>query len=67
MRKFAPKTRKAFCRPQYGMTKLQLLDLLGKPEVIEIYKKSDQTSLVLYLCPEISSFPSKGPYLFDRQ
>jgi hypothetical protein len=31
---------KPFVDPQYGMTKLQLIDLVGTPDSIEIYKKN---------------------------
>ena len=34
---------KPFVDPQYGMTKMQMFDLLGKPDSIEIYQKSNQT------------------------
>jgi hypothetical protein len=40
---------KPFVEPQYGMTKLQMIDLLGKPDSIEIYKKSDQTRVEFYI------------------
>ena len=43
------KQAKPFVEPQYGMTKLQLVGLLGKPDVIEIFKKSDQTRLEFYI------------------
>ena len=43
------KQTKPFVAPQYGMTKLQMIDLLGQPEEIEIYKKSDQTRLECYI------------------
>ena len=35
------KTENPFVEPRYGMTKQQMIALLGKPEAIEIYKKSD--------------------------
>jgi len=40
---------KPFVEPQYGMNKLQMVDLLGKPKRIEIYKKSDQTRIEFYV------------------
>jgi len=40
---------KPFVDPQYGMTKLQLIDLVGKPETIEIYKESNQTQKEFYI------------------
>ena len=40
---------KPYVDPQYGMTKLQLIDLLGQPDSIEIYKKSDQTRIEFYI------------------
>lgn len=47
---FLPKAEvKPFVQPQYGMTKEQLIDLVGNPEEIEIYQKSDQTRLEFYI------------------
>ncbi len=40
---------KPFVEPQYGMTKLQMTDLLGKPDSIELYKKSNQTRVEFYI------------------
>jgi hypothetical protein len=40
---------KPFVEPQYGMTKLQMIDLLGTPDSIEVYKKSDQTRVEYYI------------------
>jgi len=40
---------KPFTEPQYGMTKAQMLDLLGKPDSIEIYKKPDNTRVEYYI------------------
>jgi hypothetical protein len=40
---------KPYTEPRYGMTKLQMIDLLGKPDSIEIYKKSDQTRVEYYI------------------
>jgi len=40
---------KPFSEPQYGMTKKQMIDLLGKPESIEIYKKSDLDRIEFYI------------------
>ena len=39
---------KPFVEPQYGMTKTEMLDLLGTPERIEIYKKTDLTRVEFY-------------------
>jgi hypothetical protein len=40
---------KPFVTPQYGMTKPEMLDLLGKPDAIEIYKKTDLTRVEFYI------------------
>ena len=40
---------KPFVEPQFGMTKQQMIDLLGQPENIEIYKKTDQTRVEFYM------------------
>jgi hypothetical protein len=40
---------KSFVEPQYGMTRMQLVDSIGKPQSIEIYKKSDQTQVEYYI------------------
>jgi hypothetical protein len=40
---------KPYTEPQYGMTKMQMLDLLGKPDSIEIYKKSDLSRVEYYI------------------
>jgi len=40
---------KPFVEPQYGMHKKQMLELLGKPESTEIYKKSDYTRMEVYV------------------
>ena len=40
---------KPYTEPQYGMTKLQMLDLLGKPDSIEIYRKPDKTRVEFYM------------------
>jgi len=40
---------KPFVDPEYGMTKQQMFDLLGKPEKIEIYRKTDQTRIEFYI------------------
>jgi hypothetical protein len=40
---------KPFVEPQYGMTKQQMFDLLGKPGSVEVYKKSDQTRMEFYI------------------
>lgn len=38
-----------FVEPQYGMTKMAMLDLLGKPDSIEIYKKTDFSKVEFYI------------------
>jgi len=40
---------KPFVGPQFGMTKMQLIDLEGRPEKIEIYKKTDLTHVEFYI------------------
>jgi len=40
---------KPFVEPQYGMTKLQMFDLLGKPDHMEIYKKTDLSLVEFYV------------------
>jgi len=40
---------KPFVEPQYGMTKVQMINLLGRPDSIEIYKKSDELRLEFYI------------------
>ena len=40
---------KPFVEPQYGMTKQQLVELLGEPETREIYEKSDKTRIEFYI------------------
>jgi len=40
---------KPFVEPQYGMTKQQMIDLLGQPETKEIYKKTDETRVEFYI------------------
>jgi hypothetical protein len=40
---------KPFSEPQYGMTKSQMFDLLGKPGSVEIYKKTDLTRVEFYI------------------
>jgi hypothetical protein len=52
---------KPFVEPQYGMTKLQMLDLLGKPDSIEIYKKSDETRVEYYIYHRNPSSETKVP------
>lgn len=39
---------KPWSEPQYGMTRQQMFDLLGKPESFEVYKKTDQTLVEYY-------------------
>ena len=36
---------KPFDEPQYGMTKMQLVDMFGKPDSVEIYQKPDKTRI----------------------
>ena len=49
------------------MTKQQMIDLLGKPDSIEIYKKTDLTRVEFYIYHQaIPIFPRKGPGLFDQ-
>jgi len=45
----SPQVVKPFVEPQYGMTKTAMLDLLGKPDTIEIYKEPDQTHVEFYI------------------
>jgi len=40
---------KPFVDPQYGMTKSQMIDLLGTPQSIEIYKKTNLTRVEFYI------------------
>ena len=40
---------KPFVEPQYGMTKPQMVELLGRPEAIEIYQKPDKTRIEFYI------------------
>jgi len=40
---------KPYVDPQYGMTKMQMIDLLGKPDSIEIYRKTDLTRVEFYI------------------
>ena len=40
---------KPFVEPQYGMTKMQMCDLLGKPDAIEVYKETDLTMVEFYM------------------
>lgn len=40
---------KIFVDPQYGMSKAQMLDLLGKPRAIEIFKKPNLTREEFYI------------------
>lgn len=52
---------KPFVEPQYGMTKPQMLDLLGKPDSIEIYKKTDLTRVEFYIYHRDQSSQEKVP------
>ena len=45
----AKQIEKPFVEPSYGMTKLQMIDLLGTPSRIEIYKKSDLSRIEFYM------------------
>src|SRR5665213_1156169 len=38
-----------FVEPQYGMTKIQMINSIGDPDSIEIYKKSDLTQVEFYM------------------
>lgn len=40
---------KPFVEPRYGMTKQQMIDLIGKPDSIEIYKKPNTTRVEFYI------------------
>jgi len=40
---------KPFVDPEYGMTKQKMIDLIGMPESIEIYKKLDETKVEFYI------------------
>ena len=40
---------KAYVEPQYGMTQKALVDLLGLPVSIEVYKKTDLTRIEFYI------------------
>ena len=40
---------KPFMEPQFGETKQQLLETLGRPEVIEVYQKPDKTRIEFYI------------------
>ena len=48
----APVIIKPYVDPQYGMTKFAMLDLLGTPEKIEVYKKTDLTRVEFYFYPK---------------
>jgi hypothetical protein len=39
----APEVIKPLIEPQFGMTKQQMLDSMGKPDSIELYKKPDDS------------------------
>ena len=41
--------RKPFMEPQFGETKQQLIEMLGRPETIEIYQKPDKTRVEFYI------------------
>jgi hypothetical protein len=40
---------KPYVDPQYGMTELQMFNLLGKPDSVEIYQKPDKTRMEVYI------------------
>ena len=40
---------KPFVDPQYGMGKAQMIALLGRPESIQIYEKSDKSRVEFYI------------------
>ena len=40
---------KPYVDPQYGLTKKQMIDLMGRPESIEVYKKTDETRVEFYI------------------
>ena len=53
---------KPFVEPHYGMTKPEMLDLLGTPDSIEIYKKIDLTRVEFYMyVRRYKSYQSKVP------
>lgn len=41
--------RKPFMEPQFGETKQQLLETLGRPDTIQIYQKPDKTRVEFYI------------------
>jgi len=46
---WSEKQVRPFIDLQYGMTKVQVMDLLGKPDQIELYKESDETRVEFYI------------------
>ena len=38
-----------FAEPQFGQTKQQLVEMLGKPDTVEIYQKPDKTRIEFYV------------------
>ncbi|MBF0512280.1 MAG: DUF3192 domain-containing protein [Candidatus Omnitrophica bacterium] len=44
-----PQKSEDFTSLHYGMTKMQLIDLLGGPDTLEVYKKSDETKVEFYI------------------
>jgi hypothetical protein len=45
----APVIVKPFTEPSYGMTKAEMIDLIGTPDSIEVYKKTDLTRFEFYM------------------
>ena len=52
---------KPWVEPEYGMTKQQMFDLLGRPDSYEIYKKTDQTRVEYYFYLSNGASPEKIP------
>lgn len=40
---------KPFVQPQFGQTRQQLIEMIGKPDTIEIYQKPDKTRIEFYI------------------
>jgi len=55
----ADQKARPFSEPQYGMTKMQMIALLGKPKRIEIYKKTDLSRVEYYFYVRASGSPSE--------
>jgi len=43
------KQQKPFVEPQLGQTRQQLMDMIGKPQTIEIYQRPDKTRIAFYI------------------